>query len=61
MLALTFVSEKFNYKIASARMGENNSLELTDGSTIILNSDSQIKYSKKFNISNRTIELEGEA
>ena len=61
LLFLTFVSEKFNYKIASARMGENNSLELPDGSTIILNSDSRIKYSKKFNISNRTIDLEGEA
>ena len=61
LLALPFLSEKLNYKIAYARMGENNSLELPDGSTIILNSDSQMKFSKKFNISNRTIYLRGEA
>ena len=61
LLALPFVSEKLNYKIAYAGMGENNTLELPDGSTIILNSDSQMKFSKKFNISNRTIDLAGEA
>ena len=61
LLAISYVYEKLNYKTAYAKMGEKNSIELPDGSLITLNSDSQVQFNKKFNISNRTIDLEGEA
>ena len=61
LLSIPFVYEKLNYKTAYAKMGEKNSVELPDGSLITLNSDSQVQFNKKFNISNRTIDLEGEA
>ena len=61
LLSIPFVYEKLNYKTAYAKMGEKNSIELPDGSLITLNSDSQVQFNKKFNISNRTIDLEGEA
>ena len=61
LLAIPFVYEKLNYKTAYAKMGEKNSIKLPDGSLITLNSDSQVQFNKKFNISNRTIDLEGEA
>ena len=48
-------------KTAYAKMGEKNSIKLPNASLKTLNSDSQVQFNKKFNISNRTIDLEGEA
>lgn len=45
----------------TAPRGEIASVTLPDGSTVELNSGSQISYSRFFSYTNRTIDLEGEA
>ena len=51
-----FTTQSFQTKIS-----ENQIINLLDGSTISLNSESLIKYDRNFNIKNRIITLEGEA
>jgi transmembrane sensor len=50
-----------NFYVAEAPLGQKAKIELPDGSTIWLNSGSQIRYSSEFNKKNRKVELEGEA
>ena len=40
---------------------ENKTLQLADGSKVVLNSDSKIIFDEDYNIDNRSIKLEGEA
>tara|TARA_B100000214_G_scaffold286811_1_gene216445 strand:+ start:8509 stop:9393 length:885 start_codon:yes stop_codon:yes gene_type:complete len=42
-------------------LGENKDLTLDDGSKLTINSQSEIKYDKNFNIDNRKVYLSGEA
>lgn len=50
-----------NFYIAEAPLGQKAKVELPDGSTVWLNSGSNIRYSSNFNKKNRTLELNGEA
>lgn len=50
-----------NFYVAEAPLGQKAKVELPDGSTVWLNSGSNIRYSSDFNRKNRTIELNGEA
>lgn len=50
-----------NFYVAEAPLGQKAKIELPDGSTVWLNSGSNIRYSSNFNQKNRNIELEGEA
>ncbi|WP_207531716.1 FecR family protein [Desertivirga arenae] len=50
------------YAVSAAESGKRVSLKLSDGTTIILNAESRLKYPLKFNDSIRKVELlEGEA
>ncbi|GIS53019.1 hypothetical protein Ct9H90mP29_00610 [bacterium] len=40
---------------------ENKTLQLADGSKVVLNSDSKIIFDEDYNIDNRSIKFEGEA
>lgn len=48
-------------KTVTASRGEMATVELPDGSTVELNSGSEIKYNRLFDITNRDIQLNGEA
>lgn len=50
-----------NFYTAEAPLGQKAKVELPDGSTVWLNSGSNIRYSSSFNKKNRTIDLKGEA
>lgn len=50
-----------NFYTAEAPLGQKAKVELPDGSTVWLNSGSNIRYSSNFNKKNRTIDLTGEA
>ncbi len=50
-----------NFYVAEAPLGQKAKVELPDGSTVWLNSGSNIRYSSSFNKKNRIIELSGEA
>lgn len=50
-----------NFYTAEAPLGQKAKVELPDGSTVWLNSGSNIRYSSQFNKKNRTIDLNGEA
>jgi len=50
-----------NFYTAEAPLGQKAKVELPDGSTVWLNSGSNIRYSSNFNKKNRTIDLKGEA
>ncbi|MDP3441331.1 MAG: FecR family protein [Ignavibacteria bacterium] len=50
-----------NFYTAEAPLGQKAKVELPDGSTVWLNSGSNIRYSSNFNKKNRSIELNGEA
>ena len=51
----------FSPKTVSAPYGEITSLTLPDGSRVELNSGSEVRYNRLFSLSNREIELNGEA
>lgn len=51
----------FTQETARAPYGEITTVELPDGSSIELNSGSEISYNRLFSFTNRTIHLEGEA
>lgn len=51
----------FTPKTVTAPYGEITSIDLPDGSTVDLNSGSQIQYNRLFSFANRTVTLEGEA
>jgi len=55
------LADKENFYKAEAPLGQKAKVELPDGSTVWLNSGSNIRYSSDFNEKNRTIELNGEA
>jgi len=59
-LAYTPSSEE-NFYTAEAPLGQKAKVELPDGSTVWLNSGSNIRYSSNFNRKNRIIDLKGEA
>lgn len=50
-----------NFYTAEAPLGQKAKVELPDGSTVWLNSGSNIRYSSNFNKKNRTVDLKGEA
>jgi ferric-dicitrate binding protein FerR (iron transport regulator) len=50
-----------NFYTAEAPLGQKAKVELPDGSTVWLNSGSNIRYSSEFNKKDRNIELKGEA
>ena len=50
-----------NFYVAEAPLGQKAKIELPDGTTIWLNSGSQIRYSSGFNKKGREVELKGEA
>ncbi len=50
-----------NFYVAEAPLGQKAKIELPDGTTIWLNSGSQIRYSSGFNKKGRAVELKGEA
>ena len=50
-----------NFYTAEAPLGQKAKVELPDGSTVWLNSGSNIRYSSNFNRKTRDIELQGEA
>lgn len=50
-----------NFYTAEAPLGQKAKVKLPDGSTVWLNSGSNIRYSSNFNKKNRTIDLKGEA
>jgi ferric-dicitrate binding protein FerR (iron transport regulator) len=50
-----------NFYTAEAPLGQKAKVELPDGSTVWLNSGSNIRYSSDFNNKNRDVELKGEA
>ena len=56
----TFTADE-NFYVAEAPLGQKAKVELPDGSTVWLNSGSNIRYSSNFNQKNRNIELDGEA
>jgi len=41
------------------RIGENKTLQLADGSKVILNSESKISFDRDYNIAHRSLKLEG--
>ena len=43
------------------RTGENRTLQLADGSKVILNSESKITFDRGYNVEHRSLKLEGEA
>ena len=43
------------------RIGENKTLQLADGSKVILNSESKISFNRDYNVEHRYLKLEGEA
>lgn len=51
----------FSPKTVSAPYGEMTSLTLPDGSEVELNSGSEVRYNRLFSLTNREIELNGEA
>lgn len=61
ILAISFLLNKSNYTIEKTSIGENRRVELPDGSSIMLNANSSLKYNKENWIDERTIILEGEA
>lgn len=54
-------SSEENFYTAEAPLGQKAKVELPDGSTVWLNSGSNIRYSSNFNKKNRAIDLKGEA
>ncbi len=56
-----FQNKDENFYIAEAPLGQKAKIELPDGTTIWLNSGSQIRYSSGFNKKGREVELKGEA
>ena len=58
---IPIIYELFTTQSFETKISENQIINLSDGSTITLNSESLIKYDKNFNIKNRIITLEGEA
>jgi ferric-dicitrate binding protein FerR (iron transport regulator) len=50
-----------NVIVISSKAGEKKSFKLPDGTLIVLNGESNISYSKSFNITDRKINLVGEA
>mgnify|MGYP001792660274 CR=1 FL=1 len=50
-----------NFKTISAELGEKKSLVLPDGSTVVLNSASELKYPDKFDEESRVVSLKGHA
>lgn len=56
-----FLQDDENYYTAYAPLGQKAKVELPDGSTVWLNSGSNIKYSSSFNKKHRNVELNGEA
>ena len=45
----------------ATRIGENKTLQLADGSKVILNSESKISFDRDYNVEHRSLKLEGEA
>lgn len=59
---LSFGSDKAEKNISIVTLpGERATIELPDGSKVLLNSSSKLSYSSNFNQQNRLVRLEGEA
>ncbi len=52
---------EFDTKNIATKYGDQETIVLPDGSTVVLNSNSRLSYSKKFSDSIRTVTLVGEA
>lgn len=57
---LAVLSSPDTYFICEAPYGEKSKMQLSDGTIVWLNAGSVLKYSSRFNISNRMVELDGE-
>jgi len=62
-IVLMMFNSRDNFKAVEVATldGETKTVELVDGSTIVLNQGSKLYYGDKFNKSNRIVTLEGEA
>lgn len=63
-LALNYIftpAKQVQYFETYVPKGEKTHITLPDGSTVIINSESTLRYNSNYNISNREIELVGEA
>ena len=58
--SVLFSGSSENYFICQAPYGSKTKIFLPDGTSVWLNAGSTIKYSNKFNIKNRLVELNGE-
>lgn len=60
---VVFLREFFipNYTVVTATKGAKTSIQLPDGSTVWLNSDSKIRYKNSFGLNQRDLWLTGEA
>ena len=61
LLANNYLSNQVAWETASTHMGETQKLNLSDGSTIVLNEGSRLTYPTTFDASKRSVKLEGEA
>ena len=57
----TNTSTVLAYTVYSSSAGERKTLELADGSSVILNSNSTLKIPSDFNVEKRNLQLTGEA
>jgi len=55
------ISNCYSDVVISVPKGQRNEVVLPDGTHVLLNSGSQIKYGRRFNARERRVELEGEA
>jgi ferric-dicitrate binding protein FerR (iron transport regulator) len=54
-------SETSDYHIVSTPLGSQSTIQLPDGSRVVMNAGSQLKYPQNFNSGTRQVYLEGEA
>ena len=56
----TYLLSPETYFVCEAPLGEKSKIQLSDGTIVWLNAGSVLKYSNRFNTSNRIVELNGE-
>ena len=61
LLILPIIYNSYLNETVVSHIGENKTLQLADGSKVILNSQSKIIYDRDYNINHRSIKLKGEA
>ena len=61
LLSSPIVYQYYYFDTISAKIGQIEKIKLSDGSLVTLNSESNLTYNKNYNISNRSVNLIGEA